>query len=344
MTSSERIAVLGAGSWGATLAGLLADKGQEVALWEIDPKAAQQLDTTRRLATLPDLALPPSVKVSATMADVLRNCGIIVSATPTHFVRATMKTARGTGALNPHALIVSVSKGLEEKTLKQMSEVIEEELGIARSQIAVLGGPSHAEEVCRRIPTLTVIAGSDVSHIQRLQKVFQREFFRVYIHSDMMGVEISGALKNIFAIASGISDGLGYGDNTRAALLTRGLNEMTRIGVKMGAQRLTFFGLAGMGDLMVTCLSRHSRNWQLGHKIGLGKTPGEALAEMTMVAEGFKTAPSAHQLAQRLGLDCPLTREIYDVLYGNKDPRTSLHDLMRRETYTEWQGLPEEMV
>jgi glycerol-3-phosphate dehydrogenase (NAD(P)+) len=208
----------------------------------------------------------------------------------------------------------------------------------------VLTGPSHAEEVCRRIPTLTVAAGTDKKMVEKIQSLFPQEYFRVYTHSDLIGAELGGSLKNIFAIAAGIGYGLGLGDNTNAAILTRGLNEMTRIGVRMGAQLLTFFGLTGMGDLIVTCLSHHSRNRLLGEKIGKGKTAKEALAEMTMVAEGYKTAAAALQLAQRLGLDCPLTREIYEVLYQDKDPKTSLHDLMKRQTYTEWQGLPEGMT
>ena len=177
-----------------------------------------------------------------------------------------------------------------------------------------------------------MIAGRDPKTIHRIQVLFANDYFRVYVHTDILGVELGGAFKNVYAIACGISDGLGFGDNTRAALLTRGLNEMTRIGVKMGAQMLTFFGLAGMGDLIVTCLSRHSRNYSLGLKIGQGKSPAQALSEMTMVAEGMKMAPSAHALAQKLGLDCPLTREIYQVLYETKDPKQSLHDLMQRET------------
>jgi glycerol-3-phosphate dehydrogenase (NAD(P)+) len=190
------------------------------------------------------------------------------------------------------------------------------------------------------MPTATIVAGVDRAVVSRVQALFQDDFFRVYPHGDLAGAELAGALKNIFAIICGVSDGLGLGDNSRAAILTRGLNEMTRIGVKLGGDPLTFFGLAGMGDLIVTCLSRHSRNRLLGEKIGRGKSVARALSEMTMVAEGMKTAPSAYELSRRLKLDCPLTREIFKILYQGKNPRTSLHDLMNRRTQAEWRGLP----
>jgi len=336
----ERIAVLGAGSWGATLAGLLAQKGHDVALWEFSPAAAAALGNSRHLSFLPDLNLPDSVCVTSDLVTALKDRPIIVSATPSHFVRATMAAARKSGAIDSKAVIVSVAKGLEEKSLKRMSEVISEELEIPEKRVTALTGPSHAEEVCRRMPTATVIAGTDKKTVARVRALFEDDFFRVYPHHDLIGAELAGSLKNIFAIICGIADGLGLGDNSRAAILTRGLNEMTRIGVRLGGDPLTFFGLAGMGDLIVTCLSRHSRNRSLGEKIGRGKTAVEALAEMTMVAEGMKTAPSAYELSRRLKLDCPLTREIYEILYNGKNPKASMQDLMTRETQSEWQGLP----
>lgn len=335
----ERIAVLGAGSWGATLAGVLADNGHDVSLWEFDPKAAASLASTRTLSFLPDLHLPQSVHVTNDLVEALRDRFVVVSATPSQVVRPTMVSVRKSGALSSKAILISVSKGLEEKTLALISDVIPQELKITPKRVGVLSGPSHAEEVCQHIPTATVAAATDPAVVQRIQALFQADFFRVYPTTDVIGVELGGALKNVFAIACGVSDGLGLGDNTRAAILTRGLNEMTRLGLKHGADLLTFFGLAGMGDLIVTCMSRHSRNRLLGEKIGQGKTPQQALAEMTMVAEGMKTAPAAYRLCKRLKVDCPLIREIYDVLYQGKNPKTSLHDLMRRQTQTEWQGL-----
>jgi glycerol-3-phosphate dehydrogenase (NAD(P)+) len=335
----ERVAVLGAGSWGATLAALLAKKGHEVSLWEIDPRAAEALASTRKLAVLPELDVPASVHVTHDLSSALRERTIVVSATPSHFVRPTMSAVWKTNALDRKAVIVSVAKGLEEKTLMRMSQIVSEELHLPMKQVTCLSGPSHAEEVCRGLPTATVAAGLDKKVVARVQALFENEFFRVYAHNDLIGVELGGTLKNIFAIACGISDGLGLGDNSRAAIITRGLNEMTRVGVKMGGDMLTFFGLTGMGDLIVTCLSRHSRNRLLGEKIGQGKSVAQALSEMTMVAEGLKAAPSAFQLSQKLKLDCPLIKEIYMVLNKGKDPKTSLRDLMHRQTQTEWQGL-----
>jgi glycerol-3-phosphate dehydrogenase (NAD(P)+) len=335
----ERVAVLGAGSWGATLATLLAQKGHAVSLWEFDAQAASRLAGSRRLPTLPDLVIPDSIDVTNDLAAALCDRPLVVSAAPSHVVRNTMIAVRKTAALHAKALVVTASKGLEEKSLKRMSEVITEELHLPGKRITVLSGPSHAEEVCRRMPTATVVAGIDRQAVTRVQMLFQEDYFRVYPHDDLIGVELAGPLKNIFAIACGISDGLGLGDNSRAAILTRGLNEMSRIGVKMGGNLLTFFGLAGMGDLIVTSLSRHSRNRSLGEKIGQGKSASQALSEMTMVAEGMRTAPSAYQLSMRLKLECPLTEEIYAVLYKGKNPRTSLHDLMHRQTRSEWQGL-----
>ncbi len=339
MKKAERIAVLGGGSWGATLAVLLAEKGHSVSIWEFFPEAAAAMAKARRLNLLPELQIPDSVLVTNDLGEALEERPVVISATPSHTVRATMSHIKKTQALHPKAIVVSVSKGLEEKTLQRMSEVIAEELGWPAKRVAVLSGPSHAEEVCQHHPTAVVTAGRDRAVVSRVKALFERDFFRVYPQDDLVGVELGGALKNVFAIACGISDGLGLGDNSRAAILTRGLNELTRIGVRLGGNLLTFFGLAGMGDLIVTCLSKHSRNRALGEKIAHGKSAAQALSEMTMVAEGMKTAPSAHRLAQGLNLDCPLTHEIYEVLYHGKDPKVSLRDLMHRQTHNEWQGL-----
>ena len=336
---TERIAVLGGGSWGATLAVLLAEKGHDVAMWEFVPEAAASLARTRTLTTLPELKVPDSVLVTNDLGEAIEGRPVIVSVTPSHTVRETMASVKTSQALHPKAVIISASKGLEDKTLKRMSQAISEELHLPLRRVAVLSGPSHAEEVCQHMPTAVVAAALDRALAARVKNLFETDFFRVYALDDLIGVELGGTLKNIFAIACGISDGLGLGDNTRALILTRGLNELTRIGVKMGGELLTFFGLAGMGDLIVTCLSRHSRNRQLGEKIGQGKPVAQALSEMSMVTEGFKTAPAAFRLAQKLKLDTPLTREIYEVLYSGKDPKTSLHDLMHRQTKKEWQGL-----
>jgi len=335
----ESAAVLGAGSWGATLATLLVEKQISVALWDFDEKDAELLRNNRALSFLPDLRLPPSLAIDSRIERCLAGRPVVVCAVPSHAVRSTMKAARASGALAEDAIIVSATKGLEEHTHQRMSAIIEEELAIKPDRIVVLSGPSHAEEVCRKLPTAVVTSGVSEPARLRVQSLFNTDYLRVYGHEDPLGVELAGALKNVYAIACGISDGLGFGDNTRAAIMTRGLNEMTRIGTAMGAQLLTFFGLAGMGDLAVTCMSRHSRNHRLGEKIGGGKPATEALASMTMVAEGYRTASSAQALAQRYGLDCPLTREIFEVLYRQKSPRASLQDLMVRSPHDEWQGL-----
>jgi glycerol-3-phosphate dehydrogenase (NAD(P)+) len=336
---SEKIAVLGAGSWGATLGGLLADNGHSVMLWEFDQQAATTLRQTRTLQVLPDLQLSAGIDVTSDIAAAVRGRSMVICATPSQFMRSTLATLKNQGGIESGTSIVSVTKGLEDKTLKRMSDIISEELGASADRIAVLSGPSHAEEVCRRMPTAIVAASSSTELAQRVQHLFTREYFRVYTHNDMLGVELGGTLKNIFAIACGISDGLGLGDNSKAAILTRGLNEMARLGVKMGGQLLTFFGLAGVGDLIVTCMSKHSRNRSFGEKIGRGASPRQALTEMTMVTEGYKTAPAAYALAQRLKIECPLMEEIYQVLYNDKNPRQSLRDLMDRDTPSEWREL-----
>lgn len=337
----ERVSVLGAGSWGTTLASHLASKGHHVSLWEFDARAADHLSKTRLLPVLPGLHLHEGVEVTSDIGTAVKDRAILVSATPSAFVRSTLHAAQRSGKIAAGAVAISVTKGLEEKSHKRMSEVIEEELHFPLDRIAVLSGPSHAEEVCEQMPTAIVAAARSEPLARRIQSLFSADYLRIYTHSDMIGVELGGTLKNVYAIACGISDGLGFGDNARAALLTRGLNEMSRIGVGEGAQLLTFFGLTGMGDLIVTCLSKHSRNRALGEMIGKGKSPAQALASMTMVAEGLKTAPSAYALARKLKLDCPLIQEIYKVLCEGKNPKTSLKDLMGRETLSEWQGLPE---
>jgi len=334
-----KIAILGAGSWGMTLANVLAEKQWPVSLWEFNPEIANQFQKTRRSSFLPEFVLNSNVEVTSILSAAIENAKVIVSATPSQYVRLTMKQVKKTGKLIDTTPIVSVSKGLEEKTFKRMSEVIQEELGISSSRIAVLAGPNHAEEVSRQIPSATLIASPDIHLNKEMQSLFNNQYFRVYTHTDRLGVELGSVLKNVLAIACGIGDGLGFGDNTRAALLTRGLQEITLLGVAMGARMTTFFGLAGMGDLIVTCLSKHSRNRGFGEKIGLGKSPEQALSEMTMVVEGYKTAPSAYALVNQFNLRCPLLRETYSVLYEGKSPQKSLIDLMSRETQDEWQAL-----
>jgi glycerol-3-phosphate dehydrogenase (NAD(P)+) len=325
----ERIAVVGGGSWGATLADHLARRGHAVALWEFDARRAHDMARTRRLSTLPALDLHSAVEVSSDLAATLRGRPMILCAVPSAFVRATFRRVRETGALADGAWAVSVTKGLEANTLKRMSEIIGEEAPALAGRTAVLSGPSHAEEVAQRMPSALVTAGPD-AFPARVQELFNADHFRVYTSHDFIGVELGGAFKNIYAIGCGVVDGLGLGDNTKAALMTRGLNEMTRLGLAAGALGVTFFGLSGLGDLIVTCMSRHSRNRLLGEKIGSGKTPAQALGEMTMVAEGYDACLSARQLCRRHNLDLPIIHELYACLYEGKPAREALRDLLNR--------------
>ncbi|MBL0058124.1 MAG: NAD(P)-dependent glycerol-3-phosphate dehydrogenase [Elusimicrobia bacterium] len=325
----ERIAILGGGSWGATLADHLAKNGHDVCVWEFSPSDADRLSRTRRLPTLPHLVLHADVRVTSDLAAALADRPVIVNAVPSTHVRKTFQAVRASGALAPGAWAASVSKGIENDTLKRMTEVIVEAEPALAGRVTVLAGPSHAEEVARSLPTAVVAAGPGPFR-ETLVDIFNADHLRVYTNPDFVGVELCGALKNVFAVACGVSDGLGFGDNTKAALMTRGLNEMVRLGVAEGAQVITFLGLAGLGDLIVTCTSRHSRNRSFGEKMGFGKTLAQALAEMTMVAEGVPTTKSAKQLADRHGLDLPIISELYRVLYEGKPARNAMRDLLSR--------------
>jgi len=255
---------------------------------------------------------------------------LIISATPSHFVRTTLKTVKKAKSVLRNIAVVSATKGIETASLKRMSEVIEEELPQVKNKICVLSGPSHAEEVISKIPSAVVAAAKNISLANKIQKIFMTKSLRVYTSLDIPGVELGGSLKNIYAIACGISDGLGLGDNTKAALMTRGLTEMVRLGTYLGGDPSTFFGLSGVGDLIVTCFSKHSRNRRLGEKIGEGKKLETALKEMTMVAEGVKTTESAYKLGQKYSVDIPITKEIFRCLYEGKSAKASLKDLMNR--------------
>jgi glycerol-3-phosphate dehydrogenase (NAD(P)+) len=325
----ECIAVLGGGSWGATLADHLAKNGHDVYLWEFVAHDADRLKQTRRLPTLPHLVLHGAVQVTNDLSVALKGRTLVVNAVPSTHVRATFQSVHATGALAAGAWAVSVSKGIENDTLMRMSDVIAASAPSLAGRVAVLAGPSHAEEVARSLPTAVVAAGPDLLR-EKLVEIFNADHLRVYTNPDFVGVELCGALKNVFAVACGVSDGLGFGDNTKAALMTRGLNEMVRLGVAEGAQVITFLGLAGLGDLIVTCTSRHSRNRSLGEKLGHGKTTAQALAEMTMVAEGYPTAKSAFQLAVRHQLDLPIFSELYRILYEGKPARDAIRDLLSR--------------
>ena len=331
-----RILVVGAGSWGTTLACLLARKNYIVTIWARDQILAQRMQILRYNPRYQSEAfLPPNLVATSDLSQAAAHENdVAVFAVPSHAMRTTVQKVRS--RLNPDTLVISVAKGIEEKTFKRMSEVLVEELSSAyHKNIAVLSGPNHAEEVSREIPTATVISAFDKKVAKKLQDIFMTPCFRVYTNPDMIGVELAGAVKNIIAIAAGISDGLGFGDNTKASLITRGLAEMTRFGVALGAKAPTFSGLAGMGDLIVTCISRYSRNRAVGEKLGRGEKLEDILKETSMVAEGIRTSRAVYELANNHRVPMPITKNVTEVLYEGKNPRESVKELMTREATEE---------
>jgi glycerol-3-phosphate dehydrogenase (NAD(P)+) len=327
-----KISILGAGSWGLTIAKLLSEKQHEIYCWTNSQKEVELLQAENRYeAKLPGVELPASFIYSTDLHSVLNNAEIVVMAVPSQFVESV---ARQCSAATPAAncLMVSLTKGITQGSHRRMSQILIEDISwLKADRTAVLSGPSHAEEVAAGIPTSVVMACSDLSVAARLQKVFSNEYFRVYTSDDVIGVELCGSLKNVVAIATGILDGLGLGDNTKGALMTRGLAEISRLGENMGAQMRTFAGLAGMGDLITTCISRHSRNRHVGEQIGKGRSLKDILNEMVMVAEGVPTCRSGWEMAQKSGVDMPITEAVYKVLFEGKDPGEAAAELMTRE-------------
>jgi len=334
----HRVAVLGGGTWGATLAAHLANVGHDVAIWEFVPEVADHLAKQRSLKTLPQLRLTDSILVSNDMGQVLDGRSTILSVTPSHAVRPTFLAAVKTGKLQQGATIISASKGIENKTFLVMTQIVSEIFPDA-GDLAVLTGPSHAEEVAEGQPVALVAACASTKGQAHVKDLFTAERFRVYTSPDVLGAQLGAALKNVYAVACGIVDGLGLGDNTKAALMTRGLAEMARLGVAMGARPVTFFGLSGLGDLIVTCGSKHSRNRSLGEKVGQGKTLKQALAEMTMVAEGVNATESTQNLLSVKRVEMPIVTEVFKVLFENKPPRDSIRDLMSRNVGLEMEGI-----
>lgn len=327
MEGALGISILGDGGWGTALAILLSKKGCEVRLWGAFPDYVAFLKEKREnVKFLPEVLIPEEISISSDLAGVIKDTALIVLAIPSHVMRQVVRRLKGFDLTN--SIVLSVTKGIENETLMRMSEVIIEE--IDPGKLAVLSGPSHAEEVARGIPTTVVTSSNDDSIAKEIQKIFMTERFRVYTSPDMIGVELGGSLKNIIAIAAGLSDGLGFGSNTKAALLTRGMVEITRLGVKMGANPATFKGLSGIGDLITTCISPYGRNRRVGELIAKGKRLDEILEEMEMVAEGIRTTKSGRDLAQKYRVEMPITQEIYSVLYEGKDPRSAVSDLMMR--------------
>ena len=323
-----RTAVIGSGAWGTALALSLLANGHETVLWSYTEQESAALREKRENPMLPGVELPKALALT-TGLDCVEGCGAVVLATPSFAVRATARRLRE--RLDPGAPVILVSKGIERESSMLLHQVVEEEIG-GFCPVVVLSGPSHAEEVGRHIPTGCVAASRDMAAAKLVQDVFMRPRFRVYTNSDVMGVELGAALKNVLALCCGVSDGMGMGDNTKALLMTRGMTEMARLGVALGGKKETFAGLSGMGDLIVTCTSMHSRNRRAGILIGQGKTAQQAVSELGgAVVEGYYAAASAKRLADRAGVEMPITTGAYEVLYEGADPRHVLERLMARE-------------
>lgn len=326
------IAVIGAGSWGTTLASLLAEKEYDVSLWVREPEIADEITRRRTNSVyLPDVILPPGLKATSSLEEAVRKSRYILNVVPTQFTRSVFE--EGARYLQSDAVIVSASKGIEQETLLTVSDILREVTG---KPVAALSGPSFAKEVIRKLPTAVTLAAADIEIGLLLQEIFNTGYFRVYTHSDIIGVEIGGALKNVVAIASGICDGLGLGQSARAALITRGLVEISRLGKAMGADPTTFSGLSGLGDLVLTCTGPLSRNYMVGENLGRGMKLSEILAATRSVAEGVATALSAFELARKMDVEMPIIEQVYEVLYRDKDPETAVLSLMNRALKSEF--------
>ncbi|MFV2006841.1 MAG: NAD(P)H-dependent glycerol-3-phosphate dehydrogenase [Longimicrobiales bacterium] len=327
----RRVAVIGAGSWGTALAGLLAKAGHEVRLWCLEADVAEQITRRSENETyLPGRKLPSSLRPSTDLAEAVAEAQIVVSVSPSQFVSSVMADAAP--HIAEHAQVISASKGIEISTLRRMDQVLGDVLSAAQMDgFAVLSGPSFAKEVADEAPTAVVVASADEEAARAAQTLFQTDYFRVYTNSDVIGVELGGALKNVIALAAGVAAGLGLAHNTRAALLTRGLAEMTRLGLAMGARASTFSGLAGMGDLVLTCTGELSRNRTVGLRLGQGEPLESILEDMTAVAEGVKTVQAVRDLAAQHGVEMPIAEEVYGMLVIGTEPRQALQTLMRRD-------------
>lgn len=326
-----RIAVLGAGSWGTTLAILLANNSHDVSLWSSQETYTEDIRSTRENPSfLPGIIIPESVLATSDIHDAVAGRDLIVGAVPSQYLRGVMTHLQGMDFRR--VTVVNVAKGIENGTLMTMSEMLRDVVpDLPSENIATLSGPSHAEEVSKGIPTTVVAASVHLETAQRVQATFMTPRFRVYASTDLRGVEIGGSLKNVIAIAAGIIDGAHLGDNTKAAVMTRGIAEIARVGVAMGAHVRTFSGLSGIGDLMVTCMSRHSRNRHVGVEIGKGRKLPEILSEMVMIAEGVATTQSAYELSRKVGVETPIIAEVHKILFEEKDPLVACNDLMTRD-------------
>ncbi len=326
-----KVSILGAGTWGVALSRTLCDNGHEVTIWSKIPAELRELSETRTKKNLPGFVLDASVVLTADAKVACMDQDVLVMAVASPYVR---ETARGiAGVVEKGQLIVNVAKGIEAASQKTMTQVIADE--IPQAEVAVLSGPSHAEEVCVAMPTSCVIGAASEQTALFLQDVFMNKVFRVYISNDLLGIEVGASLKNIIALAAGVCDGMGYGDNAKAALMTRGLVEITRLGIAMGGKKETFYGLSGVGDLIVTCASTHSRNRMAGYYMGQGMTMQEAMDKVNMVVEGVHSTKAAKALGAKYHVSMPIVNQVYEVLFHDKNPQAAVEELMSRQGSTE---------
>lgn len=324
-----KIAVIGAGGWGTALAGILGEKHSQVVLWARNKTLVQEMRQTKmNPGYLPHVVLPDNVHFTDDLTVAVSGAAMVFLVTPSHAVRET--AAKLSKTISSKAILITASKGLELGSMKRMSEVVTEEIPFLKDKIAVLSGPNHAEEVGTKQPSATVVAAASRKVAEFVQDALMQPYFRVYTNPDVIGVELGGALKNIIALGAGIAEGLGLGDNAKAALITRGLAEIARLGMAMNAKPLTFAGLAGIGDLMVTCSSKYSRNRRAGIMLAQGKNMKEIEAETSMVVEGIRSTNVAYHLANKLQVEMPITEQAYEVLYQNKSPKDAVWELMSR--------------
>ena len=328
-----RIGILGAGTWGTALAKHLCQNGHAVTLWSALPSELEQIRLTHRHPKLPDAWIPEGIQLTADISSACEEADVVVFAVPSVFMRSVAERAKP--HLLPDTILVSVAKGIEPKTFLTMTDILTDVLSPVPYRVVALSGPTHAEEVSIDLPTTIVSASRDIEAAETIQRIFSSETLRTYTNSDIEGVELCGAMKNIIALAAGVSDGIGYGDNAKAALITRGMAEIARLGRAMGCDERTFYGLAGVGDLIVTATSRHSRNSRAGFLLGKGLSAEEAIQEVGMVVEGINALPAAMGLSERYQVELPITFGVWDIVKNGADPKEIVFKLMNREFKTE---------
>ncbi|WP_195970163.1 NAD(P)H-dependent glycerol-3-phosphate dehydrogenase [Clostridium thermobutyricum] len=327
----SKVGFIGGGSFGTALAMQLAKKGNEVVIYDRDSEVCEDINKNRKNDKyIKGLSIPENVEATLNIEEAIKDVKYLVLAVPSHVIRSIAKSI--SGKIDKNVIVISIAKGIEPETNKRLSEVIEEELN---NPVVILSGPSHAEEVAIELPTTLVSTSNDMKYAEEVQELFMTSSLRIYTNDDIIGVEIGGAVKNIIALAAGIGDGVGYGDNSKAALMTRGMKEISRVGVALGGKEETFYGLTGMGDLIVTCTSLHSRNRRAGILIGKGKSLDEALKEVGMVVEGVKACKAFHELNRRINVSMPITEGLYSILFENKNPEQVVCELMGREKKSE---------